>query len=307
MLDESGRVVYVNEPLNPRRPPGRSPGILDARVHHRFQYITHENESDFLEAFLETLALDYHVVAEIKASKSVRDLLRLVKYWNSFARGRLHQRRVLIDDPFAVFSIEWFIKRLHCDVVVVVRHPASNVNSRKRLGYNADFAELLQQPLLLRDWLQPFRSEMETALCRPGDIVWHGSLLWKMAYHVVRELNLRLQSVHVVRYEDLSFEPLTAFHRLFHLLDLPFTDSASKKVREASAVDRRRRFRREHREGGYSWSLSRDGVSRTAFQPLESGAHAVRWKRELSQGEISRIRELTEDVAQFYYSDGDWS
>ena len=39
MLEASGQVVYVNEPLNPRRPPGRSPGVLNASVTHRFQKI----------------------------------------------------------------------------------------------------------------------------------------------------------------------------------------------------------------------------------------------------------------------------
>ena len=39
MLEASGQVVYVNEPMNTRRPPGRSPGVLNAHVQHRFQYV----------------------------------------------------------------------------------------------------------------------------------------------------------------------------------------------------------------------------------------------------------------------------
>jgi Sulfotransferase family len=304
MLDASGRVVYINEPLNPRRPPGRSPGILSAPAHHRFQYIADGNNAEFFQPFVDMLSLNYDVGAEIKVSRSVFDLLRLVKYWNSFIRGRIRQRRPLIDDPYAVFSIEWFAERLRCDVVVMVRHPASSVNSRKRLGYKTDFAELLQQPMLLRDWLQPFRSEMEAALRHPDDLVWQGSLLWKMAYHVVRELNLRLQGVHVVRYEDLAREPVAAFQKLFHLLHLPFTASASKRVREVSGAEHRRRRRRGY--GGHAWSLSRHGLSRTALRPLDSSEHAARWKRELSHREISRIRGLTEDIAGFYYTEEDW-
>jgi UDP-N-acetylglucosamine transferase subunit ALG13 len=306
ILDASGRVVYINEPLNPRRPPGRSPGILAAPVHHRFQYITNENDSTFLQPFREMLAFDYHVVAELKASRSAFDLLRLGKYWNSFLRGRLRRRRPLIDDPYAVFSVEWFSETLRCDAVVLVRHPAASVSSRKRLGYKADLAELLHQPLLLRDWLEPFRPEMEAALRHPGDMIWQGSLLWKMAYHVVAELNRRLQGVHVVRYEDLSAEPPAAFRRLFDLVDLPFTDAVAGRVREASGPRRRRTSRSADRDRGHSWSLSRHGLSRTAFRPLDSRAHAARWKRELSQREISRIRALTEDVAALYYTEEDW-
>ena len=48
MLELSNAVVYVNEPLNPQHPPGHSPGVLDARVTHRFQYICADNEQDWL-------------------------------------------------------------------------------------------------------------------------------------------------------------------------------------------------------------------------------------------------------------------
>jgi Sulfotransferase family len=307
MLDASGHVVYINEPLNPRRPPGRSPGVLSASVRHRFQYITDENESEFYEAFVDMLALEYHVVNELAASRSVFDLLRLVKYWNSFLRGRLRRRRPLIDDPYAVFSIEWFIERLGCEAVVVVRHPAAGVSSRKRLGYKPDFAELLQQPLLVRDWLEPFQGQMVAARHQPGDIVRQGSLLWRMAHHVVRELSLRLDRVHVVRYEDLSSTPLPAFDRLFQALHLPFTERASRRILVATGAEQRRRSRRGGRERAHPWSVSWHGLSRTAFRPLDSRAHSVEWKRELSRREISQIRALTEDVADFYYADEEWT
>jgi Sulfotransferase family len=303
MLDASARVVYINEPMNPRRPPGRSPGVLSASVRHRFQYITDANEFEFHQAFLDMLRLDYHVLAELRASRSVFDLARLVKYWNSFLRGRLRRRRPLIDDPYALFSIEWFVERLGCDAVVVVRHPAAGVSSRKRLGYKPDFAELLQQPLLLRDWLQPFKGEMEAALHQPGDIVRQGSLLWRMAYHVMRELSLRLERVHVVRYEDLSSAPLAAFERLFSALHLPFTERASRSILQATGAEQRRRSRRGR---AHPWSVSRHGLSRTAFRPLDSRAHSVEWKRELTPREIAQIRALTEDVADFYYADQEW-
>ena len=44
MLDAGGEVVYINEPLSDHRPPGRSPGVLAAPDHHRFQYISEANE-----------------------------------------------------------------------------------------------------------------------------------------------------------------------------------------------------------------------------------------------------------------------
>ena len=46
-------------------------------------------------------------------------------------------------------------------MVVIVRDPAAMVASWRRLGWTTDLGELLHQPALLRDWLEPHRAEME--------------------------------------------------------------------------------------------------------------------------------------------------
>src|SRR5689334_10886014 len=51
MLAAGGDLVYLNEPLNPQHPPGGFPGILNAEVQHRFQYICEDNEDQFLTAY----------------------------------------------------------------------------------------------------------------------------------------------------------------------------------------------------------------------------------------------------------------
>lgn len=297
MLDASGAVVYINEPLNDRHPPGRSPGILAAPVRHRFQYITGANELPFLGAFNETLRLRYHVLAELSENRSPRDLARMAKYWNGFVRGRVRGRRPLLDDPFAVFSTEWFSRRLDCQVVVVVRHPAAVAASRKRLGWRTDFRHLLNQPLLLEEWLHPFEREMH-ALLRKPDWLHESALLWRMAYHVVGELQERLHGIHVVRHEDLSFDPLTGYTELYAALELPLTDRTRRVIERSSTSG--------SHDAGHSWSLSVRGASKTGFRPLDSRAHAVEWKASLAGDEISRIYARTEDVASLYYDDADW-
>ena len=66
MLEASGALVYVNEPLNPQHPPGRSPGVLRADVEHAFQYISEENERVWLPAFRDTVRLRFHPLAEVR-------------------------------------------------------------------------------------------------------------------------------------------------------------------------------------------------------------------------------------------------
>jgi Sulfotransferase domain len=298
MLDASGQVVYINEPLNPRHPPGGSPGVLRARVEHRFQYISAGNEDAFLEPFRDTIRLRYHVLEELKQNRTAYDLARLAKYSSSFIRGRIRGRRPMLDDPYAVLSAEWFARRLDCQVVVVVRHPAAIASSRKRLGYLIDFEDLLQQPLLLDEWLHPFRKEMEAMRAAGADVLGQSSLLWRLIHHVVAVVRDRLEDVTVVRHEDLSLQPVEEFARLYDRLGLGFSPAARRAVVHSTTGA----------EGGpsHAWTVSLRGISRSGFRPLDSRALVKGWRDELQPEEIARVRELAGDVAAHYYSDEDW-
>jgi hypothetical protein len=74
MLGASGEAVYVNEPLNVQHPPGRSPGVLNAQVSHRYEYICADNDERWVHAFNDTLRLRYHLVAELRRNHSPYDL-----------------------------------------------------------------------------------------------------------------------------------------------------------------------------------------------------------------------------------------
>ena len=69
------------------------------------------------------------------------------------------------------------------------------MSSLKRLGYVFDFSDLTQQPLLMRERLGRFRSEIEDAVHSPADIIERGSLLWKTIYSVVDEYTRRRRRV----------------------------------------------------------------------------------------------------------------
>jgi hypothetical protein len=114
LLQASGELTYVNEPLNPEHPPGHSPGVLGAP------------------------RLRYHVGAELRRNRSPYDLARMARYATSFLLGRVLGRRALVDDPYAMLASEWLADRVGCRVVVVVREPAAIAGSWKRLGWTTD-------------------------------------------------------------------------------------------------------------------------------------------------------------------------
>ncbi|RJL33289.1 sulfotransferase [Bailinhaonella thermotolerans] len=279
MLEASGQVVYVNEPLNPQHPPGHSPGVLNATVTHRFQYICPENEGPWLRAFRDTIALRYGFAAELRRNRGPYDLARMAKYGTAFTLGRLRGRRAMLDDPFAVLSARWFAERLGCRVVVLVRDPVAFTGSWMRLGWTVRFRELLDQPLLMRDLLGPYSGELR-ALDGSADRLAVAATLWRVVHAVLPES----PRVRVTPYEELVRDPVGGFRELYAFCGLEWTGRAAARV--AASCSRRRADR-----GGKAFGWS--GLSRTAYRPMDPAAALNSYRDRLTPAEIARVRELT--------------
>ncbi|WP_066371744.1 sulfotransferase [Herbidospora mongoliensis] len=264
MLCASGKLVYVNEPLNPERP---YRGVLNAQVAHRFQYICRDNEQAWLKPFQDTLGLRFRWHAELPWPPSPA---RFLKYATSFAHGRLTGRQALLDDPFALWSAEWFADRLDCRVVILTRDPITFVGSWEHLGWTADPRDLLAQPLLLRD--HPHLSKLSQA----GGRLERVAALWKAAHDSV--LRMRHPNIRVVGYESLATDPHFGFRDLYEWCGIPWTDqSAATITRSCTGTTRER---------GFTWQ----GASKTAFRPTDSRAAAARSR--LSAADAARISAL---------------
>jgi hypothetical protein len=294
MLEAGGEVVYVNEPLNPQHPPGRCPGVLNAEVSHRFEYICPDNGECWDLAFRDMLRLRYRLIAELRRNHRMYDFGRTAKYSTSFTVGRLTGRRPLIDDPFAVLSSAWFAQQLGCQVVACVRSPLAFVGSWQRLGWKIDFQDLLGQPLLVRDLPGSYLREMR-ALAGSADRIEQIALLWRVTYAMLSDLADRIPRLHLRRYEDLATDPVTGFEELYDLCGLRWSGRVRQRVVQATtgAGDAQRRF---------AWSL-RGGLARTAYRPMDSSAALGSFRDRLSPEQISRVRKLTGDVAGRYYAE----
>ena len=289
MLEASGEVVYINEPLNPQHPPGRSPGVLDASVTHRFQYISLEDDAEWRRAFTDTLALRYRFGPELRQNRSVYDIARMAKYSTSFALGSLRSRRAMVDDPFAVFSTGWLTQEMGCEAVVLVRDPVSFVGSWRALGWQIHFHELLEQPALVRDHLGPYVERMRS-LVGSADWLARTCLLWEATYDVVDRAFRDLPSVHLASYESLVKDPMTRFEELYGALGLTWSDRAAARIREATTEQP------GAEQGSHRWSL-RGGLSRTAYRPMGQATALSTYRQRLSPAEVERVRELTSGVA----------
>jgi len=292
MLEASGELVYVNEPMNPAHPPGRSPGVLDAEVEHRFQYVCPDNEAAWLAAFEHTLALRYRPVREVRRNHRPYDLARAAKYAWAFTAGRLRGRRVLLDDPYALTSTPWLVDRLGVTAVVLVRDPVSLASSWRKLGWHVDPGELLAQPLLVRDHLGPFEEQLAAYAGEAGrlDKIGAAAALWRATTALLLDVAASRPGVVLRRYESLAGDPMTELGALYAQLGLTWSAQARAEVDTATSGSTASTPR------GFAWSL-RGGPSRTAYRPMDSRAALATGGAALEPEEVARVRELTADVA----------
>jgi len=285
MLAAAGGLVYVNEPLNPNHPPGGFPGVLNARVEHRFQYICDDNDERFRPAYRDLMRLRYHPLAELRQNHRLADVPRQARHAAMFTAGRLGRRRVLVADPYAVFSIPWF-SRLGFRIVVIVRRPVAAVSSRKRLGWIFEPAELRRQSLLVRDVLDPL--EIATGPARePREerIIDTGALLWAAIHRSVAASQDSLgDALVVVRHEDLSREPQAEFARLYDQLGLSFGERSARQIERATTA-----------------ATAETPVGDPHAVRLDSRANLENWRHRLTAAEVGRIEELTTPAAERFY------
>jgi hypothetical protein len=198
--------------------------------------------------------------------------------------------RPLLKDPIAVFSAEWLASTFDMDIVVMIRHPAAFASSLKRLNWTHDFSHFLAQPLLMRDYLQPFEAEIREYSTREHDVIDQAALLWRLIYHVVAEYQKKHTNWVFLRHEDISRKPVDSFENLFHQLDLEFTDSVRREVLEYSDS-----------------SNPKEAPGKSPlYVKLNSHENLEIWKRRLTTAEIRRIRDSVEDVCSIFYDDEDW-
>jgi hypothetical protein len=284
MLAADADTAYISEPLNVLH----RPGVFRAAVEHWYTYIDAANEAEFLPAFAELLDFDYHLLAELRAIRSRKDFLRMLRDFGIFYLGGMHGQRALLKDPFAVFSAPWFAARLGCRVVIAVRHPAGFAGSLKRLNWSFDFRNLLDQPLLMRDYLEGDRVEMENMPM--DDLIGGAALLWRMIYRTVHQLRGLHPDFIVVRHEDLARHPLPGYRDLYKALGLGYTPLVEKTILKSSSSE----------------NPAQSTKNKVHSVRIDSRANMDGWKRQLSAPEIDRIREITEEVSLHYYSDDEW-
>ena len=206
---------YIHEPFNYGR---RRPGVNGTHRDAWYKYLCEENGREYFEYIRDKLRFRNGLFAElrlIRQTRSLRDVRRLTRYFSRLVFPRTMPLRAVMKDPIALMSSEWLERHFGMQIVVMIRHPAAFAYSLKQRGWRFDFRELLNQELLMRDMLEPFRDRMDQALRSEANLMTEAGLAWSILYHVVSYYRKNHPGWIFVRHKDIATNPRAEFKKLF--------------------------------------------------------------------------------------------
>lgn len=286
MIGLSPGIGYIHEPFNyfiERK------GVCNAKFDKFFTYITEENEELYLKDLSRTLSYKYNLISQAKLLKSVKDVRYLLSEYLHFLKFDLLNSRVLIKDPFALFSTEWLAQKFNMDVIILIRHPIAFANSLVKLNWSFPFSHFLDQPLLIRDYLYPFEDEINDYVKQEKPLLQQAIFLWKIIYYMVYKFRQKKQQWLYVRHEDLANNPEVVFFDIFSYLKIDYTEDLQSLIRE------------------YCCTSESTGSDKNPYLLKRDSRSTVgSWKSMYSETEISKVRSQVEEVSQYFYTDLDW-
>lgn len=286
MIALSPDVVYVHEPFNLV---GYDPGICNIKFDYWFTYISLENEARFYKSVKKMIGLHYNLIAALRVARNPGDVVKVVKKSTSFLKYRIQSLTTLVKDPIAVLSTEWLTSRFDMNPVVLIRHPAAFVRSIIKKNWTYPFSHFLAQPILMRDYLQPFAVEISKCAKREMPILEQACLLWRIIYSVVSEYQIRHPDWIFLRHEDISREPQKHFKDLYARFELDYSPRVQKLI--------------EDHTNPFN---PKEPSEKENVLKRNSESNIWNWKHRLEGNEVAYIRKQVESISQRFYTDEDW-
>lgn len=280
MLDLSDETGLIYEPFNPDL------SICQPHFRYWYTYVCSENEDLYTPCIEKCLNFRYPPSLAIGNMGSYKQWRQYLGDKYRFLKYGLLNRRPLFKDPISLFSAEWLYKKFDMRVVVLIRHPAAFVGSLKKAGWTFPFEDFLHQPLLMRDHLLEFEEDIRSFSEDERDIVDQGILLWNIIQHVIRKYRSEYEDSWIfLRHEDLSYNPVITFKALYDNLGLKFTPVIRSQILE----------------------YSRGGDNQESELKRNSRSNIWSWQNRLTQEEIERVKQGTQEISKAFYSEEDWS
>jgi hypothetical protein len=159
---------------------------------------------------------------------------QLKNKWTDQFNQRVFCQKRMIKDIRANFLLKWLHHNFpEVPIILLFRHPCAVVNSKLHLGWGNHLDELLAQPELVEDFLQPFKQEITAAQTDFEKQIF----LWCLENYVPLK-QFTSAEIHLAFYENFCKEPKVEIERLFTFLGKKFDDNVFATLNKPSATSR---------------------------------------------------------------------
>ena len=262
-FEQAPGILYYGEPCNPKV-------VKGGNYSYWFRYVRPDGSDPYFESCLD---------------RAFKGLITDGSYWlRQPYRRFLPGHRVVIKEVASLMLLEWVYKRYQPEILFVLRHPCAVALSERNKSTSAErpIKEILKQPSLMEDHLNPYLTVLEKAKT-PYEIF---GALWGARNRVITDLMPKYPEWKIVFYEDLCSDPIKCFRELFDHFNLTWTVKVQKYINRTTI---------EKKPGKYStYRVTKNQINK--------------WKRKMTPSEIEQVRTFVEPFnLPFYNTDSDWS
>jgi hypothetical protein len=199
------------------------------------------------------------------------------KYLSRFHSG------MIIKDPLSSLLSYWYIKRYGIKVITMVRHPYAFYYSNKRLGWDFDLDNLLNQKSLLNDCLADEAEILNRDLEHPERL----AVLWRCIYKYFLFVSSEVDSNYLlfIRHEDLCEKPMQVFGQIFNFLGIEMNN----KIQDFISISTSSANKTE--VNGQMHVLERNSKKLKGY-----------WESKISGREKKQISNYVDDVMGEFYN-----
>ena len=280
MISEAKGIYYIDEAFTPSKKHFNNP--ID-RWYLDVDHLDSQQQKKVKTYLLNhAYSCNYHIFNYMLNPQKYSIKQYLYKLSGNIKNIPSFAKQPLFKDPIALFSAEWFYKRLDAKVIILIRHPAAFVSSAFSKGWSFPLDEFQSQTELIDTHLNEYKEQIRSEE-NQKDLLLQNILAWNLIYKRVLQYQANYPQWLYVKHENLITNPIKVFEKIFDYLEIEFTDSLKNRILNKSQI-------------------SYSGSSNTN----KSKSNSKSWKTKLNQETINLIRNKTFSVWSELYSKEDW-
>ncbi|WP_152983626.1 sulfotransferase [Lyngbya aestuarii] len=222
-------VDYIHEPFNPQC------GLPEITQWYRYvrPSLDTEEMQKYHQLTQKIFSYDFTLKTNIPENDPwQRKIIKQVigsrgPFYLRWAKMNPFHQAAVIKDPIGNLLSEYLYVNFQVKPVIIIKHPTSFVASIKRVNFQPSPAKLNDQPHLIEDY---FADEPDFLTQEWSDPVLAAAAFWRVIYKVILEQASQYPDWMIITHEELSREPVSVFQKLYHHLNLSWSESVQNKI-----------------------------------------------------------------------------